>query len=102
MYRYFSSFILTAFFSVALIDVVKTRTGDCSDLNLIKMNSCAVASQSSMEPDSYCAEKFGFNVRARDMPVLDLTNKTEQQYQYDYELCLCNGFTAVYKVIIEL
>jgi hypothetical protein len=102
MYRYFSSLIFTAFFSIALIDVVKTRTGDCSDLNLIKMNSCAVASQSSMEPNSYCAEKFGFNVRARDMPVLDLTNQSELQFQYDYEMCLCNGLTAVSKVIFEL
>lgn len=98
MYPSFSSFLLTALFSVALIDVVKTRAGDCSDLNLIKMNSCAVASQSSLEPETFCAEKYGFNVRPRDMPVLDQTNLTELQYQYDYEMCLCNGFTAVSKV----
>ena len=98
MFQSLSSFLVTALFSVALIDVVKTRTGDCSDLNLVKMNSCAVASKSSMDPASYCAEKFGFNVRARDMPTLDLSNKTELQYQYDYEMCLCDGFTAVAKV----
>ena len=102
MYPSLTSFVLTAFFSIALIDVVKTRTGDCTELNLVKMNSCAVASQSSMEPDAYCAEKFGFNVRLRDLPVLDLTNQTELQYQYDYDMCLCNGFTAVYKVIYKI
>lgn len=102
MYPSLSSLVLTALFSVALIDVVNTKTGDCSDLNLVKMNSCAVASQSSMDPYGTCAEKFGFNVRARDLPILDLTNQTELQYQYDYEMCLCNGFTAVAKVSLIL
>ena len=101
MFPSLSSFLVTLIFSVALIDVVKTRTGDCSDLSLIKMNSCAVASQSSMTPDTYCSEKFGFNVRARDMPILDTSNTSQLQFQYDYEMCLCNGFTAVAKVFLQ-
>ena len=101
MYPSLSSSLVATVFSIALLDVVKTKTGDCSDLNLVKMNSCAVASQSSMEPDAYCAEKYGFNVRVRDLPVLDLKNSTELQFQYDYEMCLCNGFTAVSKVLID-
>ena len=99
MYPSLTAFVISTIICVAWIDVVTTKNGDCTDLNLVKMNSCAVASQTQLDPSVHCGDKFGFNVRARDMPSYDRSNLTDLQSLYDYEMCLCNGYTSLAKVI---